>query len=177
MNNKDRWTRACGNKLVKAILILMLVTVPAAWLVAPSAVLIVREHQTGKVLFKKGMDINEEFTLHYVHSITEQPVEEVFYVQDKNTLALREMYYDSFGSNLPVGPEKLANEKTTFIVKEGYYKVTYENRTFDRVPLRVGQVIADHRLIFKDGTRLRFLDVTRGGTYVDFYVRPLISFL
>lgn len=154
---------------------LLLVVVPAARLLAPPAILIVQEHQTGKVLFRRPVDTGETFTLHYIHSITGQPVEEVYYVKDSRTLALKEMRYDSFGSNLPVGPENLANESTTFSVEEGYYKVTYQNRTFDRVPLRVGQVIADHTLLFRDGARLRLLDVTHGGSYVDFYVRPFFD--
>jgi hypothetical protein len=159
------------------LLSLFIVVVPAAWLAAPPAVLIVEEHDTGKVLFKKGMRIDQCVTLDYTHSITKQPVQEIYYVKDRNTLALKEMHYDSFGSNLPVGPEELASEKTTFSVEEGYYKITYQNRVFDRVPLRVGQVVADHALVFEDRTRLRFLDVTEGGAYVDFYVKPSFRFL
>jgi len=159
----------------KLFLGLILTVVPAAWLAAPTAVLIVREHETGEVLLRKGMEINESFTLDYVHSITKQPVQEIYFVRDSNTLALKEMHYDSFGSNLPVGPEHLATEDITFSVEDGYYKITYENRTFDRVPLRVGQVVADHTLLFGDGTRLRLLDVTEGGTYVDFFVKPLFD--
>ncbi|MBO8137853.1 MAG: DUF1850 domain-containing protein [Desulfotomaculum sp.] len=160
---------------LKVFLAIIWVVLPAVWLAAPSTVLIVQDHQTGEVLFKKGMNIDESFTLEYVHSITKQPVQEIFYVKDKDTLALKEMYYDSFGSNLPVGPEKLAGETTTFIVEDNYYKITYENRVFDRVPLRVGQVVADHQLIFQDGKRLRFADVTKGGSYIIFYVRPFFD--
>ncbi|MBM7855086.1 hypothetical protein JOC37_001469 [Desulfohalotomaculum tongense] len=160
---------------LKITVLLLLVVVPAAWLAVPPAVLIVQEHQTGKVLFRKGMAIDECFTLRYIHSITKQPVQEVYCVKDSHTLALKEMYYDSFGSNLPVGPEQLANEKTTFSVEDGCYKITYQNRTFDRVPLRVGQVVADHTLLFGDDTSLRFADVTKGGTYVDFYVKPFFD--
>lgn len=157
---------------IKVVLVSVLLVVPAAWLAAPPAVLIVQEHQSGKVLFKKGIKINETFTLYYIHSITKQPVQEIYYPKDSHTLALKEMHYDSFGSNLPVGAEHLANEDTTFTVEDGYYKITYENRTFDCVPLRVGEMVADHRLLFHDGTCLRLLDVTEGGSYVDFFVKP-----
>ncbi|MTI79940.1 MAG: DUF1850 domain-containing protein [Firmicutes bacterium] len=162
---------------LKTIVGLMLVALPAIWLAAPPAILIVQEHDTGKVLYRRGMEINESFTLDYIHSITKQPVQEVYYPKDRNTLAIKEMYYDSFGSNLPVGSEQLANESTKFSVEDGYYKITYQNRTFDRVPLRVGQVVADHTLIFNDDTKLRFADVTEGGTYVEFYVKPFFDVL
>ncbi|MTI83008.1 MAG: DUF1850 domain-containing protein [Firmicutes bacterium] len=157
------------------ILLGVLLVVPTALLAAPPAIIIVQEHQTGKVLFKEGVEMGETFTLDYIHSVTKQPVQEIYYVKDQKTLALKEMHYDSFGSNLPVGPEKLAHEKTSFIVEEGFYKIIYENRTFERVPLRVGQVVADHTLIFGDGTSLRLLDVTEGGCYVDFYVQPFFE--
>lgn len=54
-------------------------------------------------------------------------------VENNKTLSLIEMYYyNSFGANLPVGPEKLADETTTFEVKDGYYKITYQNRNLKK---------------------------------------------
>lgn len=155
--------------------VLVLLVVPAVLVAAPPAILIVKEHQTGNVLFRKPVEIGEPFTLYYVHSITKQPVQEVYHVHDRHTLALEEMRFDSFGSNLPVGPERVEGKTTSFDARGGYYRVTYEGRFFERVPLRVGQVVADHRLLFRDGTCFRFLDATKGGTYVDFYVRPFLA--
>ncbi|GAW93478.1 hypothetical protein KKC1_26110 [Calderihabitans maritimus] len=139
------------------------------------AVFQVKDFFSGEVVFEKLVRIGTNFTLAYIHSVTNQPVYEVFTVEDNHTLAMVEMRYDSFGANLPVGPEKLADETTRFIVEDGYYKILYENRRFEKVPLRVGQVVADHTLIFPDGTRLRFLDVVDGGAYVEFYVMPLLD--
>ncbi|MBZ4686776.1 MAG: hypothetical protein JG764_409 [Clostridiales bacterium] len=137
----------------------------------------IRIHDTGEIVYQKILKIGEPFTLKYIHSVTEQPVYEVFFVKDSDTLAMKEMRYDSFGANLPVGPEKLEHETTKFLVEDGYYKILYENRSFNKVPLRVGQVIADHTLIFKDGDRLRFLDVAEGGEFVEFYVKPVQEIL
>lgn len=130
---------------------------------------------TDESIFEKKVEVGEEFTLAYIHSVTKQPVYEVFKVDDNKTLALVEMRYDSFGANLPVGPEKLAEEETVFIVEDDHYKILYENRKFSKVPLRVGKVIADHRIIFADGTELRFLDKVEGGNLVEFYVKPSIA--
>lgn len=130
----------------------------------------VRKYETGEVVYQRRMQLGETFTLEYIHSVTAQPVYEVFFVKDQNTLALKEMRYDSFGSNLPAGSEKLRDEETKFIVEKGYYKILYENRTFQKVPLRIGQVIADHTLVFEDGERLRFLDLVEGGTYIEYDV-------
>ncbi|SFR05687.1 DUF1850 domain-containing protein [Desulfoscipio geothermicus] len=135
----------------------------------------VKEHFSGEVLFRKPVKVGTVFTLEYVHSVTKQPVYEDYKIEDKRILSMVEMRYDSFGANLPVGPEKMAEETTGFIVEDGYYKVLYENRKFAKVPLRVGQVVADHTLVFKDGSKLRLLDVAEGGAFVEFYVRPLLS--
>ena len=137
----------------------------------------VRNHETGEIIFSKMIKKDEIIKLEYIHSVTNQPVYEFFFIKDRHTLALKEMRYDSFGANLPVGPEKMWNEETQFIVEEGYYKILYQNRGFDVVPLRVGQVVADHTLVFENGERMRFLDFAEGGAYVEFYVQPLLNIL
>ncbi len=135
----------------------------------------ITDHDSGRVLFQKRLGVDESFTLHYIHSVTNQPVDEIFYIKDKYTLALREMRYDSFGANLPVGPEQLKNETTQFHKRDGYYQILYENRSFDVVPLRVGQVVANHKLFFEDGSKVRFLDIAKGGAYVEYFVSPVLS--
>ncbi|OEF96903.1 hypothetical protein BHF71_04025 [Vulcanibacillus modesticaldus] len=162
------------NIIISIILIFVIITI---YLSNNYVVFQIRKYETGEIVFKKVLKIDETFTLEYIHSVTAQPVFEVFFVKDKNTLALKEMRYDSFGANLPVGPEKLRNEETKFIPEDGYYKILYEDRSFDKVPLRVGQVIADHTLVFADGERIRFLSLVTGGEYVEFYVLPLLKAL
>ncbi len=156
-------------------LLILVLAVSFYYQAAHYAVFTVRDHNSGALLFQKILSVDETFKLHYIHSVTNQPVDEVFYVKSTRTLALKEMYYDSFGANLPVGPEQLRDETTTFIKEGDHYKVVYENRAFDVVPLRVGQVVANHTLIFDDGSKLRFLDVASGGAYVEFYVSPLLN--
>lgn len=176
MNRKMLSTGNGAHYLKPLFLTLLILFLIVVYLLNNHVVLFkVRKYETGEIVYNKFLKPEETFTLEYIHSVTAQPVYEVFYVKDKNTLALKEMRYDSFGANLPVGPEKLSNEETTFIHEDGYYKVLYENRSFKIVPLRVGQVIADHTLVFEDGERLRFLDVVKGGAYIEFYVSPLLG--
>ena len=137
------------------------------------AVFKVREHFTGNVVYKKPVRVGESFTLTYIHSVTKQRVDEVYCVENPGLLAMVEMRYDSFGANLPVGPEHLADETTIFETGDGYYRITYQNRRFKLVPLMVGQVVADHTIIFGDGVKVRLLDVTHGGSYVELFVEPL----
>ncbi len=175
MNIKKKSSTGNGARYMKIIFIpIFILLLTALYINSNYAIFQVRVFDTEKVLFQKIVKKNEIITLEYIHSVTEQPVYEDFYVKNNSTLAMKEMRYDSFGANLPVGPEKLENEQTKFIVEDDCYKIHYENRTFDVVPLRVGQVIADHTLVFKDNTRLRFLDIVNGGEYVEFYVKPLL---
>jgi len=160
-------------KVVLVLFLFLFIFLVLVYMMDDQVVLQVRKYETGKIVYQKKLQLGETFTLTYIHSVTEQPVYEVFFVKDKNTLALKEMRYDSFGANLPVGPEKLRNEETKFIVEEDYYKILYQDRSFNIVPLRVGQVIADHTLVFEDGESLHLLDVADGGDYVEFYVLPI----
>lgn len=165
------WKGAHYIKLI--ILLIIALGLGASYYSTYYVIFQIRNHDTDEILFQKKLLQNSEITLQYIHSVTKQPVYEIFTVWDKNTLALKEMRYDSFGANLPVGSEQLSNETTTFIVADNYYKILYENRKFARVPLRVGKVIANHMLVFEDGTQLPILDVATGGEYVEFYVRPI----
>jgi hypothetical protein len=175
MNIKKKASTGNGARYMKVIFtVIFFILTAGIYIYNNFAVFNVRVFETKKIVFQKLVKKNDVITLDYVHSVTEQPVYEDFYVKDNSTLAMKEMRYDSFGANLPVGPEKLKNEETKFIVEENCYKILYENRTFDIVPLRVGQVIADHTFIFKDKSKLRLLDIVDGGEYVEFYVKPLL---
>ncbi|QGG46615.1 DUF1850 domain-containing protein [Heliorestis convoluta] len=136
----------------------------------------VRLFRSGEVIFERFLPFDSLVTLHYIHSVTKRPVEEDYGVRVDGRICLLEMRFDDFGANLPVGPEVTATERTIFLVEDDHYKVIYPNRCFERVPLRIGQVIADHRLLFEDGQTLRLLDLAPGGSYVEFYFHPFPSY-
>lgn len=159
--------------IISGLVIIILATVIYA--VTNYTVFQVKDITTSKIIFEKRIKIGTDFTLSYIHSVTNRPVYEVFTIHDKNTLALREMRFDSFGANLPAGPEQFNDQTTYFTIKDGYYKVTYTDHTFDEISLRVGKIIPNHTLIFADGTKLRFLDLVAGGTHVEFYVQSLLE--
>ncbi|MDW7649989.1 MAG: DUF1850 domain-containing protein [Bacillota bacterium] len=172
---KGEMSTARGAHSLPIYILLILILLGGTYYVTNQYVIFnVRLHDTGDTLYQRILHKDELITLHYIHSVTNQPVEEIFFVKDKSTMALKEMRYDSFGANLPVGPEQLANETTTFIKEDGYYKVIYENRSFDVIPLRVGQVVANHTLVFKDNDRVPLLDIAEGGSYIELFVSPVI---
>lgn len=139
------------------------------------AVFQVKDYDSGKVLFNKVIKINDTFTLEFIHSVTMRPVYEVYFIKDKNTLALKELRFDEFGPNLPAGPETFENERTEFIIENGAYTVLFQNRNFDSILLRTGKVIANHTIIFQDNSRLVFSEITPGGSLVEYLVRPITA--
>ncbi|MDW7675686.1 MAG: DUF1850 domain-containing protein [Bacillota bacterium] len=128
------------------------------------------------MIYQKPVKIGASFTIAYIHSVTNQPVYEQFIIESKNVMTLTEMRYDSFGANLPVGPNKLEKETTEFIVEDGYYLIKYQNRKFNSFLLRVGQVVADHTLIFESDNKLRLQEIVKPGSSVELFVSPLLEF-
>lgn len=177
LQKKITSTRHHGARYFFALLIAFFMSAVVLYYLNSSyASFVVKDFNTGNILFEKRIKIGDKIKLAYIHSVTNQYIYEIFKVENNKTLSLIEMYYDSFGANLPVGPEKLADETTTFEVKDSYYKITYQNRKFKKMPLRVGQVVSDHTLVFSDNTELRLLDIASGGAYIELYVQPLINF-
>lgn len=155
----------------KLLLLITIITAALAMIIffvfmQKHLVLQIENGRSGDVYYVRPVSVGEKMTLHYTHSVTRQPVEEIYVIKDSRTIAITDMYFDEFGANLPVGSETTADETTIFNVEEDYYHVQFPNRTFDAVPLRIGQVIANHTLIFEDGSRLPLLDVAPGGTFV-----------
>lgn len=177
MNKKPVSTLKGAHYLKTAICILSMIIIFVALNFANNnyAIFQVKDYFSDEIFFKRYMKIGENFTLAYTHSVTNRPVYEEFTVLDKKTLALVEMRYDSFGANLPVGPEILAYETTQFLVEQDHYKIIYENRTFEKVPLRVGQVVANHTLIFADEAQIPLMTIANGGALVELYIKPLIG--
>ena len=75
----------------------------------------IKDYYTKDLIYSRTMKVGETFTLKYIHSVTKQPVYEVYSIKDKNTLSVIEMRFDTFGPNLPVGPEVLEKETTSFL--------------------------------------------------------------
>lgn len=132
----------------------------------------IKDFHTKELIYSRTMKVGETFTLKYIHSVTKQPVYEVYSIKNKSTISVIEMRFDTFGPNLPVGPEVLEKETTSFFIEDGYYRVTFQNREFKQIPLRIGQVIANHTLIFADDTQLSLVAAAGGGRLVELSVNP-----
>ncbi|MFP4148348.1 MAG: DUF1850 domain-containing protein [Nitriliruptoraceae bacterium] len=137
---------------------------------SPSVVL--RDGATGQVLFERAVEPGERVELHHTHSVTRRPVVEIFGVDTTPTLTLEGMVFDHPGPNLPTGPERFGGRLTGFTTVDGVYRVDHHSYPIGSVTIGVGRPSVDHTLVFSDGTRVRFLDLTRAGAAIELEVLP-----
>jgi hypothetical protein len=77
------------------------------------------------------------------------------------SIPIVKMTFDEFGPNLPAHPEF----DQYWVIEDGKFNVLGYKRVFDRVPVTIGAVIADHTLIY-NGRSTPLKDVYRPGGYV-----------
>lgn len=137
---------------------------------ARAPVLVLRDGDTGEELLRRAIVPGERFELQHTHSVTRRPVVETFGVDATDQLTLEGMVFDHPGPNLPTGPERFGDQLTSFVTVDGVYRVDHHGYPIGRVTIRVGRRTVDHTLVFDDGTRVRFLDLTRAGGAIELEV-------
>ena len=87
------------------------------------------------------------FQIQYTHSIHLSEVVESYRLS-QNKIIQTELAYEDFAIGMPSNAEG----KEVFQEKNGTYYIKNMNRTFPLIDLRIGQVRANHRLIYKNYT-------------------------
>jgi len=113
------------------------------------------------VLYETRTNIYDKFTVKWIHSVSKQPVLETYEIQEDLSIKIFEMIFNENGPNLPAGPE----QGTKWEIKDGKFRVYNYSLVFDEVPVRIGQVVADHTLIY-DNIELPLKEISRPGGYV-----------
>ncbi len=123
------------------------------------------------MLFLHEVEAGDRLLLEHTHSVTKRPVAEVFSV-GQGGIAMEEIRFDTFGANLPAGPERIGDITTTFLREDaGYYRVLHHGRPIETVPIRVGGPSVNHVLTLPDGRRVRLLDFAHRGAFTEIGVR------
>jgi hypothetical protein len=102
-----------------------------------------KEHLLAYVSLKN----DQTFQLKYTHSIHLSDVLESYRIDDKQ-FTLTELAYEDFAVGMPSNAEK----GEVFEEKDGVYYIKNMNRSFPFIDLRIGQVRANHRLIYQHTT-------------------------
>ncbi|AOT72583.1 DUF1850 domain-containing protein [Geosporobacter ferrireducens] len=132
----------------------------------PVYVLEVIDGQENRVLYQTITKPLDQFSIQWIHSVSKQPVTETYQIHEDLHIGILEMIFNENGPNLPAGPEG----GTKWEIKDGYFRVYNYDLVFDRVPVRIGQVIANHTLIYKQ-KELPLKDISRPGGLVYIQIR------
>ena len=129
--------------------------------IQPLYVLEVRADGTEELVSLQPVVIGDTFDIEWTHSVTLQPVIETYRLEAPGKIPLVQMVFDDNGPNLPARPE--FNQKWT--ISGGKFIVTNYDLVFERVPVVIGAVIANHTLRY-DGKEIQLKDKYRPGGYV-----------
>lgn len=115
---------------------------------------------TNQLLAYLPLAKNKSFQIKYTHSIHLTDVVETYEIEE-DSIVLKQLEYENFAIGMPANAE--GNE--TFVHKDGKYLITNMERVFPSIDLRIGQIRADHRLIYNEHV-FTLSNSLNGGTWV-----------
>ena len=135
-------------KLKKVLLIIPLLSLIAFLFFFPyKQILAFTYEDKDEILCFLPLKKEDTFQIKYTHSIHLSDVIETYSASEKE-ITLKELSYKDFAVGMPSNAEG----DEVFEVRNGTYYITNMNRQFTFIDLRLGQVRADHRMIYKDHT-------------------------
>ncbi|MGE8203527.1 DUF1850 domain-containing protein [Heyndrickxia sp. NPDC080065] len=114
---------------------------------------------------------NETFQIQYTHSIHLSEVKESYKILKNNSIKQIELMYDDTSIGMPSEAEK----GEVFVQENGHYYIKNMNRVFPSFNLSTGQVVANHRLIYKSKV-YSFKNFIKPGTFITIQVKKLSLF-
>ena len=145
----------------KLVMLLVIASVPISVSLLPIYALEARVDGSEELVFQQRARIGDFFDVRWIHSVTLQPVVETYRLEAPGRIPIVKMTFDEFGPNLPAHPEF----NQYWVIEDGEFNVLGYNLVFDRVPVTIGAVVADHTLVY-NGRWIRLKDVYRPGGYV-----------
>ena len=130
--------------------------------------------KTKHTVLQFPIEINEGFSIQYIHSIHRTPVEEYFYIDNDYNIVAEKTIFESYGVGIPSNIE----EGQVFYQENGKFVIDHIQRVLPYFDQRIGQVIANHQLRIK-GIEIPLNKVTTPGNWVRFKVtnRSILQYL
>lgn len=151
------------------LIVFVSLTLAVVWIWASTIpVLSVKQAADGQIVFQSPVHQGSRFSLTYIHSIHRTPVEEVFYVNEKKQMVLDALIFESYGVGMPTSLEG----EETFRMADGKMRIEHIDRALDTFELRIGQVIADHKLLLQ-GEEIPLSALSEPGSAVRFEIDRL----
>jgi hypothetical protein len=132
----------------KAILILLICCIFCVIiaLIPLKKAIVFQPNYTNETLAYIPIENEKEFKIKYTHSIHLSDVVESYKITPSDSIQQYELMYEDFAIGMPANAE--AGE--TFEQKDGKYYIKNMKLIFPFFHLRIGQVRANHRVIFKN---------------------------
>ncbi|WP_175988506.1 DUF1850 domain-containing protein [Bacillus sp. Marseille-Q1617] len=89
---------------------------------------------------------NKVFSIRYTHSIHLSEVEEFYRQTSSNKIQQTKLLYEDTAIGMPSNAER---EEVFERTKDGKYLISNMNRRFSYIDIRIGEVVANHRLVYK----------------------------
>lgn len=128
------------------LLLLILLSIAVMLLIPIRAGLVFEYQDSGKVLAYIPFLKEEKFNIKYTHSIHLSDVVESYKKTKIGHIQQYELMYEDFAIGMPEN----ATEGEIFEQKDGKYYIKNMDRVFPFFDLRVGQVRANHRVIYQN---------------------------
>jgi hypothetical protein len=107
-------------------------------------VLVVKDTESGRLLWSQPIKNGGSFAIRWIHSIHRTPVVEYYRVQD-GRIVLTEMTFKDYG----IGMESELAPGEKLIAEHGTFRIVNMNRLFPALHLFIGQVRANHTLLYQ----------------------------
>lgn len=128
------------------VLLLLIIILPIIFMFVPyQLALVFTQPEKGTIIGYIPISAEDTFKIKYVHSIHLSDVIESYKITEQNVIQQYELEYEDFAVGMP--SEAAAGE--IFEVKDGKYRIRNMDRKFESFILRLGQVRANHTLLYK----------------------------
>jgi hypothetical protein len=133
--------------------------------------IVFQPNNTDEKLAYIPIENEKEFKIKYTHSIHLSEVVESYQITSSFSIQQNELMYEDFGIGMPAN----AADGEIFEQKGGKYYIKNMKLIFPFFHLRIGQVLANHRVIFKN-KEYPLLRSIRPGTSVKVEIRKINYF-
>lgn len=134
------------NRKSATVLLLILSSIALLLFIPFRQVLAFEYQNSGRLLAYIPLTKEEKFQIKYTHSIHLTDVIESYQKTENGEIKQYELMYEDFSIGMPEN----AGEGEVFEQKDGKYYLKNMNRVFPYFDLRLGQVRANHTVIYKD---------------------------
>ncbi|QZY54272.1 DUF1850 domain-containing protein [Crassaminicella profunda] len=131
-------------------------------------VLLLEDIKSSNIIFIHKISPNDQFTMHWMHSVELEPWEETFYIDDDYNILLDYTRFKAFGAGVP----DMAGKKT--VIKNGWIYFLEINKPMPNLTYGISN-FAKHTFYFKNQT-LKLYEMVPNDDPVRVYTKKISVF-